>query len=223
MTGIRRTTIVLVDDHAVVRQGLRLLLENEGDFEVVAEAGNGIDAVRVISEQIPDVVVMDVALPGLGGLDVLSEVMTAAPASRVVMLSMHAGEHHVLEALRRGATAYVVKDTGAAQLLEAIRETAKGRRYVSPPLSREVLTRYATEQPFEPADPLANLTLREKQVAHMVAEGLSSKEVASRLSISHRTVEVHRANVMRKLGVRSTAELVRVLATARELPPGSFR
>lgn len=217
---LSRTTIILIDDHAVVRQGLRLLLEEQGEFEVIGEAGNGLDAVRVVSQLMPDVVVMDVSLPGVGGLDVLSELRKVAPSSRVLMLSMHADERHVLDALRRGATGYVVKNTGADELVQAIREVAAGRRYVAPPLPDEVLARGLEERTADAADPLAVLTFREKQIAHMVAEGLSSKQIAFRLGISPRTVEVHRANVQRKLGVRTTAELVRVLSATRELPPG---
>lgn len=210
--------IVLVDDHAVVRQGLRLLLEEDDRFEVVGEADNGLSALEVVAKLKPNVVVMDLALPGLSGLDAAEQMLQTTLGPRVVFLSMHANEVHVAEALHRGASGYVLKDAGIEELVAAISAATEGRRYLSPPLSEEALEPFTRSHARPPADPLDTLTLREKQVAHMIAEGLTGKEIAMRLGISPRTVEAHHASAYRKLGVRNIAELVRVVSEARELP-----
>ena len=214
MKGI---TIALIEDHAIVRQGLRLLLEEDDRFQVLGECDDGLRALELVRRLRPDVVVMDLGLPGIGGLDVTREILQHVPLTRVVILSMHSNEVHVREALRRGASAYVLKDAGADQLIHAICESAAGRRYVSPPLNNDLLDPcypVSTQAP----DRLDVLTLREKQVSHMVAEGLSAKEIAKRLSISPRTVEIHRANAIGKLGLRNLAELVRVINAHMQLP-----
>lgn len=201
-----RISIILIEDHRIVRQGLRLLLEEDDRFLVVGECADGLLAAGMVRDHAPDVAIMDLGLPGIGGLEVITQIARLTPRVRIVVLSMHANEVHVREAFRRGASAYVLKDAGGDQLIHAITEAAAGRQYLSPPLQADMLS-----AAIPGATGAATLTLREKQVAHMVAEGLSAKEIAARLSISPRTVELHRSNAIRKLGLRNLADLVRVI------------
>lgn len=204
-----RTTIVLADDHGIVRQGLRVLLEAEPDLVVVGEAADGLEAVRLVERLQPAVLVADVMMPGLSGLEVTREVGRRFSHTRVVILSMYANEAYVLEALKNGAAGYVLKDAGAADLVRAIREAAAGGRYLSPPLSERAIEAYVERAQAAPPDPYDTLTTREREVLQLTTEGLSSTLVAERLSISPRTVETHRANLMRKLNLRRQADLVR--------------
>jgi DNA-binding NarL/FixJ family response regulator len=206
-------SVLLADDHPLVRQGLRGALTTEPEFSVVGEAGDGIETVRLAERLQPDVLVLDLMMPGLGGLDVLPIVRQRSPRTRVVVLSMHSNEAYVLEALRAGATAYVVKDAGVDELVRAVREAAAGRRYLSPPLSESALGAYARRAGAAPADPYQTLTAREREVLQLTAEGHSGGAIAERLFISPRTVETHRANVMRKLGLRNQKEVVRYALT----------
>lgn len=202
-------TVVLADDHVVVRQGLRALLESAQDFEVIGEAGNGLDTLALIQEKQPQVLVVDLMMPGLGGLEVTRRVAATHPEIRVAILSMHASESYVLEALRAGAAGYVLKDASADHLVRAIHEVAAGRRYLSPPLSDMAIEAYARKADGRPPDPYDSLTAREREVLRLAAEGRSSAEIGALLFISPRTVEVHRANLMRKLGLSGHAELIR--------------
>ena len=204
------TTIVLADDHHIVRQGLRALLEAQHDFQLVGETGDGLEAVRLAERLEPDVLVLDLMMPSLNGLEVTRQVHRRLPHTQIIILSMHSNEAYVLEALRNGATGYVLKDSSAADLVRAIHEVTAGRRYLSPPLSDHAIEAYlqrASEDPSE--DPYDTLTNREREVFQLVAEGHSNREIGARLSISPRTAETHRANLMRKLGVRSKTELIR--------------
>ncbi len=212
------TTIVLAEDHHIVRQGLRALLSAEPEFSVTGEAADGLRAVEVVERLKPDVLIVDVMLPGLSGLEVTRQVRQRFPRTRVVVLSMHANEAYVLEALRNGASGYVVKDASAANLVQAVREAAAGRRYLSPPLSDWAIEAYAQRAAAGPFDPYDTLTTREREVLHLTAEGASSSQVAARLSISPRTVESHRANLMRKLGTRTQADLIRYALQRGILP-----
>lgn len=214
------TTIVLADNHQVVRQGLRALLKAEADLEVVGEAGDGREAIRVVERLRPRVLVVDVVMPGLSGLDVTWEVARRFPETRVVILSIHSDERYVLEALRNGAAGYVLKECGASELLRAVREAAAGHRYLCRKLSGRRLDAWLKKAREAPRDAYETLTLREREVLHLAAEGYTSAEIAVRLSISSRTVETHRANLMRKLGLRNQTELVR-RATARGILPGA--
>jgi two-component system response regulator NreC len=202
------TTIVLADDHHVVRQGLRSLLEGEPDFSVVGETGDGLEAAQLVERLQPDVLVLDLMMPSLNGLEVTRQVSQRSPQTHVVILSMHANEAHVLEALRAGAAAYVLKESTSAELVRAVHEAIAGRRYLSPPLSERAIKVYM--QKAEPAapDPYETLTAREREVLHLVAEGHTNAEIADRLFISRRTVETHRANLMRKLSLRTQTDLI---------------
>jgi two-component system response regulator NreC len=204
-----KTTIVLAEDHHVVRQGLRALLQAEPEFSVVGEAGDGLEAVRLVERIKPDVLVLDLILPGLNGLEVTRQVSQRSPATRVVVLSMHAAEAYVLEALKNGAAGYVLKDASAADLVRAVHEAAAGRHYLSPPLSERAVEAYTRKAQAATLDPYETLTTREREVLHLAAEGHSNAEIAERLVISPRTVETHRASLMRKLDLQSQTDLIR--------------
>lgn len=203
------TTIVLADDHRVVREGLRALLAAEPDFSVVAEAADGLDTVNLVGRLKPNVLVVDLMMPGLSGLEVTRQVRQRLPRTHIVILSMYANEAYVLEALRNGAAAYVLKDSSAADLVHAVREVVAGRRYLSPPLSERAIETYAEKAKSTSLDPYETLTTRERQVLHLAAEGHTNTEIGDRLSISPRTVETHRANLMRKLGLDTQTDLIR--------------
>lgn len=203
------TTIILADDHNIVRQSLRLLLEAEADFEVVGEAADGLEVLGLVERLHPDVLVLDVMMPGINGLEVTWQVRQSYPETRVIILSMHANEAYVLAALRNGADGYVLKDASAEDLLQAVREVALGRRYLSPPFSQLSLEKYLEKTQSTAVDIQDALTAREREVLHLAADGHTSAEIAGLLSISPRTAETHRANMMRKLGLHAQADLIR--------------
>ena len=205
--------IVLADDHAVVREGLRVLLESEPDFCVVGEAADGREAVELAGQTKPDVFVLDLRMPGLGGLEVARRIRELSPRTRMVVLSMYAAEAYVHQALKSGAAAYVVKDASATELVHAIRKVVAGQRYLSPPLTEQAIEQYGRRVSEAPLDSYETLTRREREVLHLAAEGLTSAAIGERLGISRRTVEVHRARVMNKMGFRSHTELVRYALT----------
>lgn len=203
------TTIVLADDHQVVRQGLRALLEEEPDLRLLGEAGDGLETIQLVERLCPDVLVLDLMMPGLNGLEVTRQVGKRAPQTRVIILSMHADEAYVLEALRNGACGYVLKDASVAELVQAVREVAAGRRYLSSPLSERAIEAYVETAQGSVLDRYETLTDREREVLHLVAEGHTNVEIATRLSISPRTAETHRANMMRKLGLHTRTDVIR--------------
>lgn len=211
-------TIVLADDHHVVRQGLRALLEAEADLTVVGEVADGLSVAELVQETRPTVLVVDVMMPGLNGLDITRQVSLNSPQTRVIILSMHANEAYVSEALKNGAVGYVLKDSKATHLVEAVREAAAGRGYLSPPLSKAGIESYLKKGEASAADSYQTLTPREREVLHLVAEGYTNSEIADRLVISHRTVETHRSNLMRKLKLRTSAELIRYALRRGILP-----
>lgn len=214
-----KTRILLADDHQIVREGFRALLQGEPDFEIVGETGDGLEAVRLAENLKPHVVVIDLMMPGLNGLEVARQVTQRSPRTRIVVLSMHANEAYVLEALKNGASAYVLKDASAAELVRAVREALAGRRYLSPPLSEPAIDSYIERaKTSDTLDLYDTLTNREREVLQLAAEGHTNNEIATRLFISPRTVETHRANVMRKLGLRSQAEMVRYALQRGILP-----
>lgn len=203
------TTIVLADDHNVVRQGLRALLEGEPDLSIVGEASNGLEAVELAERLRPNVLVVDVMMPGLNGLEVTREVTQRSPQTRVIVLSMHANEAYVLAALKNGAVGYVLKDACADELVQAVRQARTDRYYLSSPLSERAIASYVQRAKKASLDPYDTLTTREREVLQLAAEGHTSAEIASRLFISARTVETHRANLMHKLGLTNQIDLVR--------------
>lgn len=201
--------IVLADDHHIVRKGLQALLSGEADFKVVGESSDGIETVDLVEKLKPDILVLDIMMGGINGLEVTRQLAKKSPQTGVVILSMHSNEGYVLEALRSGAKAYILKDNTTEDLVRAIREVAAGHRYLSSPLSERAIAAYTEKTSIDSNDPYEKLTSREREILQMAAQGLSNSEIASRLFISPRTVETHRANVMRKLGVRSHAELIK--------------
>jgi two-component system response regulator NreC len=203
------TTIVLADDHRIVRQGLRALLEAEADFSLVGETGDGLEAVRLAERLRPDVVVLDLMMPSINGLEATRQIRNCCPKTHVVILSMHADEAYVLEALKNGASGYVLKDSSADDLARAVRGVVAGRRYLSAPLSERAIEVYIQKAQETPLDAYEELTNREREVLHLVAAGHSNAEIAERLSISSRTVETHRANMMHKLNLNSQTDLIR--------------
>lgn len=211
-------SVLLAEDHPVVREGLRAMLEAEGDFQVVGQTGNSSEVGGMVEELHPDVLVLDLIMPGIGGLNALRELARRRLSTRVVVLSMYANEAYVLEALQNGAGAYVLKQSEAAELVRGIREVAKGRRYLSPPLSQRAVEAYARRAKGTIATKEAELTAREKEVLMLVGQGFTSAQIGERLFISVRTVESHRSNLTKKLGLHSQAEMVRT-ALRRELTP----
>lgn len=211
-------SIVLADDHHIVRQGLRALLETESDFTVVGEAADGFEALDLVAREKPDVLIVDVMMPNMNGLEVVRQVTTRKLRTRVIMLSMYSSEAHVLEALRDGASAYVLKGARAEELIKAVREVVAGRHYLSSPLPKFALNAYVEKARALPQDKHELLTTRERQVMQLAAEGATSVAIGKRLSISPRTVEAHRANMMRKLELRTQSDLI-LYAVRRGLLP----
>ena len=197
--------ILLADDHAVVRQGFKMILAAQADMEIVGEAGNGREAVSLAETLNPDVIVMDVAMPELNGIEATRRLGDSSPRTRVLALSMHKDSVYVREILRAGARGYLLKDSGDADLINAVRVIAKGEGYISPAVSDAVLTDYRKHV----TDPLDLLTSREREVLQHIAEGKTNKEIATALNLSVYTVEAHRGRIMEKLNLHSTGELVR--------------
>lgn len=197
--------ILLADDHALVRHGFRMILAAQPDMEIVGEAGNGRDAVEQAQKLKPDVVVMDVAMPELNGIEATRRIIELAPRARVLALSMHKDAVYVREILRAGARGYLLKDSADADLIAAVRAVAKGEGYLSPGVSDAVLSDYRRHV----TDPLDLLTSREREVLQLIAEGKTNKEIATSLTLSVYTVEAHRGRLMEKLNLHSTGELVR--------------
>ncbi|PYV28803.1 MAG: DNA-binding response regulator [Acidobacteria bacterium] len=196
--------VLLADDHQIVREGLKVLLEREG-FEVVAEASNGQQAVQMSEKFHPDVAVLDLAMPLLNGLDAAREIQRVSVKTKPIILTMHAENHYILEALHAGAKGFVMKTHAAEDLVQAIREASRGRTYLSPEVSRTVVQAYQDKVDIRP-EPLSP---RERQVLQLIAEGKSTKEVAGLLNISVKTAETHRTRIMEKLSIHETAGLVR--------------
>jgi two-component system response regulator NreC len=198
--------IVVVDDHAVVRTGLRMLLEAEDDIEVVGEAGNTRDAVFEVRAQKPDVILLDVVMPGESGIEATPKLLHEAPEARILVLSMQDDPRYVREAFAAGASGYVLKEAVDAEVVSAIREVAGGTRYVHPALGARMVTAEAQARAAAEADPLSD---REREVLRLLALGHTNQEIAKMLYISVRTAETHRAHIMQKLGLSTRAELVR--------------
>jgi two-component system response regulator NreC len=211
-------SIVLADDHPVVRRGMRALLESEPDFTVVGEAGDGLEAVHLAERLKPDVLILDLMMSGLSGLEALRIIGQRSPKTRVVILSMHSNIAFVAEALKHGAIGYILKGTSEERLVHAVREVAAGRRCLSPPVTELAIDAYIEQAKAGPLDPHETLTARQREVLQMAAEGKTSSEIAARLHISHRTVENHRAHLMRKLGLQNQSELVRYAMQRGILP-----
>ena len=210
MSG-RTVRVLVADDHAIVRTGIRHVLEGEPGFTVVGEAATGPETLALALEHRPDVAVLDISMPGQSGLSVTAELRRHCPDTRVLILSMHDNTEYVLESVRAGAHGYLLKDTAATELRGAVRAVAQGESYFSPPIASRLSAVVRGDLAVEasPAGLLAQLTGREREVLIGVTRGLTNKEIAAELGISHRTVETHRESLMRKLSLRSVAELTR--------------
>lgn len=202
------TTLALVDEHGLVRTAIRRLLEEEGDFEVVAEASEGREAIDRVLETRPQLVLLDVGLPGISGVEVTRQITQALPETRVLILSEHDRPTFIKAALKEGAAGYVLKTATTEELLTAIAAVLDGKCYLSPDIAHHVVGRLGDSSRGE-SSTLDSLTPREREVLQLVAEGMSSKEIASQLYISMRTVDAHRASLMNKIGSRKAAGLVR--------------
>ena len=205
--------VLLGDDHTVLRQGLRKILEDRRDWRVVAEAGNGRDAVREAIELNPDVAVLDIGMPLLNGIEATRQIIRRAPAVRILILSMHSDQAYVTQAVQAGARGYILKESAGSELMAAIAAVVAGKSFFSPAVAQVVFDDYVrslTQRGI--TDRYDALSEREREVLQLVAEGKSSKEIADVLSLSPATVETHRAHLLQKLGLRNTAEVVRYAA-----------
>lgn len=201
---MRKIRILLADDHAIVRQGFRLILNQQPDMEVIGEAGDGVEAVQRTMELKPNLVIMDIAMPRVNGVEATRRIMENCPDSGVLVLSMHKDAVYVRETLRAGAKGYLLKDAIDHDLLRAVRAVANGEGFLSPEISRTVLDEFEQTR-----DPFDSLTAREREVMQLLAEGKVAKEIATALDISVYTVDAHRGHIMKKLGLHSSAEIVR--------------
>jgi len=204
-----QTTVLLVDDHLMIRQGCRRILEQRKDVTVVGEATSGEEGLQKIEELKPQVVLMDLNLPGIGGIDVTRRLKIERPMTKVIVLSVHTDEAYVYRALEAGAAAYIVKQGGAQELEDALNAVISGQMYLSPLVSQLVVATYVKYGSRVAPSADAPLTAKELEVMHLLTQGLSSKEIAQRLGSSPQTVDVHRKNIMNKLNIHTVAELVK--------------
>ena len=209
--------VLLADDHTLFREGLRSLLERDPAVTIAGETGDGREALELIDRLRPDVAILDISMPSLSGLEVAARAQRASPSTRIVMLSMHAGEAYVAQAVRAGVAAYLLKDSAAAELAQALRSVARGEIYLSPGISKHVVDGFLHGAQGE-ADPLAALTPRQREILQLIAEGKANKEIAADLKLSVKTVEEHRAQLMDRLGIRDVAGLVRLAIRAGLVP-----
>jgi two-component system, NarL family, response regulator NreC len=201
--------IFLVDDHQVVREGLRALINAQTSYMVVGESSGDENVIKQIEQLKPDIVLLDLMMPGVSGLTLAKQITEQYNRTKVIILSMHANEGYVVQAIRNGASGYIVKDAGMAEVIKAIQWVMDGKQYFSAPFSEEMLQTYIDRTQSTPLDSYDTLTKREQEVMRLAAEGRTNGEIAQQLVISPRTVETHRANIMHKLGLRSQVELIR--------------
>src|SRR5260370_2129251 len=201
--------ILLADDHTIIRSGLRLLLEQQPDFKVVAEAGDGREAVELVSRHHPEATVLDTGMPQLNGIEATQQIVSREPRTQVVILSMHSDEGYVLRALKAGARAYILKNSADADLIRAVRSVSEGKSFFSPVISKMLLEDYIRQiRDKEVEDSYDLLTPREREILQLLAEGKTNKDVANILRLSPYTVETHRGNILQKLNLHSAAEWI---------------
>jgi DNA-binding NarL/FixJ family response regulator len=203
-------SVFLADDHPVVRNGLQLILQAEADIKVVGEAADGHDAVRRVEKTRPDVVIMDIAMPGLNGIEATKKICAACSAARVLILSMHATAEHIYQALQAGAQGYLLKESAGDEVIQAVRALCKGKRYLSEKISETMVNDYLQKRTLEKKkSPLESLSEREREILQLAAEGKTSAEIARILFISPKTVETYRSRLMQKLGLSDHSALVK--------------
>lgn len=207
--AVRMISIVVADDHGIVREGLRRLLEAEADLDVVCEAEDGRQVLKEVARSQPDIVILDITMPRMGGLETLERLRTEYPTTKVILLSVHSDPALIQSAVGLRADGYVLKNGAASEIVIAIREVMKGGSYFSSAVAREIVEQVRSPPKSGSSDPFKLLSAREREVLHLIAEGSTAKEIATELSISTKTVEAHRTSLMRKLGVRKSTELVR--------------
>lgn len=210
--------VLLAEDHALVRAGLCALLKNVAGVEVIAETGDGQEALRLIREHRPDIALLDIAMPGLNGLDVLVRIKEECPGVKAIILSVHANDEYVRQALRNGAVGYVLKDAGAADLEQAIKTASRDEPYLSATVSRHVIEEYSKGRTGE-LGPHEILTSRQREILQLLAEGHTTKDIAHMLQLSAKTVETHRAQLMERLGIHDVPGLVRYAIRAGLVSP----
>lgn len=210
--------VILADDHHLVRSGIRALLESIGGVAVVAETGDGREALELIQQHHPDVALLDITMPGLNGLEVAARVRESSPRTRVIVLSMHAGETYVAQALSVGVAGYLLKDSAVSDLQAALEAVGRGGTFLSPAISQQVAASHLRGG-GRSADPLVGLSPRQREVLQLIAEGRSTKEIAFDLSLSIKTVETHRAQIMERLQIHDVAGLVRFAIRAGLITP----
>lgn len=215
------TTIILAEDQHLVREGIRILLKAAPGISVIGEEGDGLAAVALVEKLKPDVLVTDLMMPGLNGIEVTRQTVHRVPGTRVIILSMYSDEATVARALAAGASGYVQKEADASTLIEAINAVVAGQRYLSPPLTESIIEKYIQSIQAQSPDPYDSLSMREREIIQLVADGYTSAQIGEQLSISSRTVEVHRTNAMRKLGLHRQADVIRFILQRNSLPGNS--
>jgi DNA-binding NarL/FixJ family response regulator len=202
--------VFIADDHTVVRDGLRLLIETQSDMKVVSEASNGREAARQVLRTSPDVVIMDLAMPELNGVEATRQIRENCPATKVIILSMHSSSEHIFQALKAGAHGYLLKESAGMEVISAIRVVHSGKRYLSEKIGDQMIDEYIHNREIvETGSPLSKLSTREREILQLVVEGMSSADIGRTLFISPKTVETYRSRLMQKLGISDLAGLIR--------------
>ncbi len=205
-----KITVFLADDHAMVRDGLQLLLETSGNIEVIGQAGSGRETVKQVNLIKPDVILMDIAMPELNGIEATRQLIADLPEAKVIILSMHATSEHIYQALQAGASGYLLKEAVGQEVVEAVHEVVNGQRYLSRKITETLVDDYLVQRDLGlTRSPLDRLSSREREVLQLVSEGLSSAKIAEQLALSPKTVDTYRSRIMQKIGVRDVTELVK--------------
>jgi len=214
----KHTTVVLADDHVIVRQGIKRLLEDSG-IQVIGEASDGLEAIKLAETLKPDFLICDMSMGAMNGLELTRRVIKQFPQIKIIILSMFGDDSYVIEALRAGAIAYVLKGSTSTDLLQAIKDAIDGKHHLSETLSERAVNNYIQKVASPSSEPFDTLSMREREVMQMVVQGMTSAEIGKKLFISPRTVDIHRANLMRKLGLRTRIDLVKIAQRQGILPP----
>jgi len=205
---MEQVKILLADDHTMLRKSLRVLLERVSSFEIIGESENGVEAVRMSDELNPDVIVMDIGMPELNGIEATKRILTKHPEIRIIILTMYSNEEYVAQIFKSDASGYIVKDSAPEELIEAIKAVSAGKKYISPKLSTIVVDGYIKKGDHPGTDPLDELTNREVEILQLIGEGYTNVEIAEKLFISVKTVETHRTNLSNKLNLHNKSELI---------------